>query len=176
MKAVFFFIISFSIVFCSFGYADERSAPNHTAPTLPNDSTMEKEIPIFPPEKLIGAPSEQTNTFIKEFIGMLTTLGLIISLMLIVAWFLKRMVNARLEQRNITSAIKITERRTLSPKTALYLLEVYDKTVLIAESQNGVSRLAEFAGEPAEPAESASNEPSSTSFRQLLESKNTKKF
>lgn len=79
-----------------------------------------------------------------ELLSMLATLGLVIGLILIAAWFLKRFANARLEQVNNTSAIKVTERRSLSPKTVLYLLELEGKAILIAESHNGVTSLATF--------------------------------
>lgn len=100
--------------------------------------------PVFPMEDLIGKPNPETNKFLSEFVSMMGTLGLIISAILIFAWFLKRMVNTRQEQANTTSIIKVVERRSLSPKTAVYLLEVEGKSLIVAESVNGVTRLAEY--------------------------------
>jgi len=98
----------------------------------------------FPPEELIERPTEPTNKFLSDFLNMLATLGLIIALIFIIAWFLKRFTNTRLEQANVTSNIKIIEKRVLSPKSVLYLLEVEGTGYLISESVNGVSHLSEF--------------------------------
>lgn len=119
--------------------------PRQHAAKVP-DFSPPKDLtgPVFPPEDLIGEPNPDTNRFLTEFVNMMATLGLIISLILIVAWFLKRMLNTRQEQANITSLIKVVERRSLSPKTAVYLLEIEGKSVLIAESQNGVTRLTDY--------------------------------
>lgn len=89
---------------------------------------------------------EQTKAnddhFISDFMNMLASLGLIIALIFIVSWFLKRFLNTRIQQINTTSAIKIVERRALTPKSAIYLLEVNGRSLVIAESTNGVTVLS----------------------------------
>lgn len=100
--------------------------------------------PVFPLEEVIGKPSPDTDRFLTEFMNMMATLGLIISLILVFAWFLKRMLNSRQEQANTTSLIKVLERRALSPKTAIYLIEVEGKSIVVAESQNGVTPLIHY--------------------------------
>jgi len=100
------------------------------------------EGPVFPINT--EETTKQNDRFLVELINMLATLGLIIALILLVAWFLKRMVNTRLEQVNVTSLVKIVERRSLSAKTALYLLEFENKNILLAESANGVTLLGNF--------------------------------
>lgn len=82
------------------------------------------------------------DRFISDFMNMLASLGLIIALIFIVSWFLKRFLNTRIQQMNTTSAIKIVERRALTPKSSIYLLEVNDRTMVIAESTNGVTLLS----------------------------------
>ena len=96
---------------------------------------------------------------------MMATLGLIISLILIVAWFLKRMLNSRQEQANATSLIKVIERRSLSPKTAIYLLEIEGKSVLISESHNGVTHLTDYNT----PEEKEETQPLPSAFNKLLD-------
>lgn len=81
--------------------------------------------------------------FFSEFISMLFALGLIIGLMLVIAWALKRMLHTRMHQMNTSSAIKILERRTLNPKAALYLLDINGKGIVIAESSVGIHQVAE---------------------------------
>lgn len=117
---------------------------NQRPPKTPDFSPPDLDGPIFPLEDVIGEPNPDTNRFLSEFISMVATLGLIISLILIFAWFLKRMVNTRQEQANETSIIKMIERRSLSPKTAIYLLEIEGKSLIIAESPSGVTRLSEY--------------------------------
>jgi flagellar biogenesis protein FliO len=143
----------FATVLCllnNTSYGEETAAESTTSPTehpakVPNFSPP-KDLsgPIFPPEDLIGQPNPETNKFLTEFVNMMATLGLIISLILIVAWFLKRMLNARQDVANTTSLIKVVERRALSPKTVIYLLDIEGKSIIISESQNGVTRLADY--------------------------------
>ncbi len=140
-------------------------APQVTPPGIkpaPSD-----EEPYFPLQ--IEEPSPQSNKFLVEFLNMLATLGFIIALILIVAWFLKRFVNARLEQVNASSSIQVIEKRGLSPKSMLYLLRVENKTILVAESQHGVTALTEF-DTPIETEPAASQEFPSP-FSKLLEKK-----
>lgn len=141
---------------------DQRSAKEPDF-SPPRDLTG----PIFPPEDLIGEPAPETNRFLNEVVNMMATLGLIISVILIFAWFLKRMLNTRQEQANTTSLIKVIERRSLSPKTAIYLLEVEGKSMIISESVNGVTRLANYDS-PEEVEEEPKEIPST--FNKLLKS------
>lgn len=122
--------------------------------------------PTFPVEDLIGKPTPQTDRFLSEFLNMLATLGLIIALILLAAWFLRRMVNTRLEQANLSSVVKILEHRSISPKTSLFLLDIEGSAILIAESANGVTKLGEFAL-PNEEVESAE----SSTFKNLMDKK-----
>lgn len=88
--------------------------------------------------------------FFREFINMLATLGLIVATIFFISWFLKRMVNARIQQVNVSNAIKIIEQRPLSAKSTLYLVEVYDKQLILGETHTGVTVLGEFPVEPEE--------------------------
>ena len=76
--------------------------------------------------------------------NMMATLGLIIGLILLVAWFLKRFVNSRMEQMNESSQVQIIERRTLSPKAMLYIIEIDNRRIILAESMQGVTRIADY--------------------------------
>ena len=85
-----------------------------------------------------------SDRFMPRFISMITTLGLIIALIFFIVWFLKRFVTGRLEQSNKGNVIKILEKRMISQKTMIYLIEIENTGILIAESSNGVTRLSEF--------------------------------
>lgn len=123
--------------------------------------------PPFPPEDIIEKPSPETDRFLTEFISTMATLGLIISLILFIGWFLKRMVNTRMEQAYSTSGIKITERRMISPKTAVYQIEVGGRSIIMAETATGVTRLADFPKDE-EPSNPPETNPPST-FSRLLD-------
>jgi flagellar biogenesis protein FliO len=141
MKSIFGWLVALSFLMQSVSigadYGDEKKSPDFSPP---KDMTG----PVFPMEDVIGKPNPETGRFLTEFINMATTLGLLISLIFIIAWFLKRMLNAKQEQANSTSLIKITERRSLSPKTVIYLLDVEGTSLVIAESHNGVTQLAQY--------------------------------
>ena len=58
---------------------------------------------------------------------------------IIVYWLYKRFSQSRTLAANSTKTIKILERRPLSPKSILYLVEIGDKQVVIAESQHTIT-------------------------------------
>jgi flagellar biogenesis protein FliO len=138
MKNILSVLLAIFILLGNFAFAqNSQPAPDFSPP-------KDLSGPVFPIEDVIGKPGPASDKFLSEFISMLATLGLIIALILIVAWFLKRMVNARQDQANETSIIKVLERRSLSPKTAIYLLDVEGKSLIIAESVNGVTHLVNY--------------------------------
>jgi flagellar biogenesis protein FliO len=126
-------------VFCTLGMmisAMTFAADNAATPPWP----MEQDT-VQPPSP---------DRFYHEFLKMMAILGFILVILFTVTWFLKRFLNVRVQQINATSPIKIVERRALSPKTAIYVIEVYDKHFAFAESHNALAVLGEVheRGEP----------------------------
>jgi flagellar biogenesis protein FliO len=78
---------------------------------------------------------------------ILTLLGLVL-LMLVSYWFIKKIIQQRLQKGIGTSAIQVLEKKMISPKTMLYLIEVDHKKILIAESHLEVKRLEAFPDQP----------------------------
>jgi flagellar biogenesis protein FliO len=105
------------------------SSSNNKAPMEPFDF---KDIPEEPLTE---------SHFLAEFLYMMFMLGLLIGAVLFATWFLKRMVNTRLTQLNESSNIKVIEKRTLSPKSSLYLLEIDGKEIILAESPTQIIQL-----------------------------------
>ncbi len=100
---------------------------------------IEEEIPL--PPSLRGAVIKELpreDNFMKEFINMLMTLGAIITVLLLASYLLKRMANSRIQQMNESSEIKILERRSITAKTAVYLLDVRGAQYALVESHNGL--------------------------------------
>lgn len=88
---------------------------------------------------------EEQSHFAAEFKKMLTILFVFIGALMALSWAVKRVANARIEQVNAVSSIKVLEKRSLSPKGMLYLVEVEGKRMLIAESPAGINSLGSVA-------------------------------
>lgn len=86
----------------------------------------EEPAPLLPQD--VAMPSYE-SAFLKMF---LTLIGLLVAIFFTV-FILKRLSRARANQSHDT--IKILEKRALSAKTMLYLIEIGDKQTLVAESQ-----------------------------------------
>ncbi len=82
--------------------------------------------------------------FFHEFLNMLGTLALLIAFMVFASWVLKRMLNQRVQQLNTSSHIKVVEKRALSNKASIYLIEIDGKTFLVGESMHNLSLIANF--------------------------------
>lgn len=131
------------LFFISHFFNFSRLLAQNTSPPSPRNPANDYMFPIQP--DVSGPQAQSVDRFFSEFLNMLVTLSLIIILILIAAWFLKRMLNTRMQQVNSTSPIKILERRALTPKTAVYLLDIHGKGFVIADSQNGVTNLGEIS-------------------------------
>lgn len=122
----------------------------------PSPIEIQPALPQLPSEEPAGE-----SKFMQELISMLTTLGFLVAAMFAVAWILKRLLRSRMEQMNTTSLIKILERRYLSPKSSLFLLEVNGKGILVGETVSGISKIAEVP----------LDQESKPSFREIYEKK-----
>ncbi len=98
-------------------------------------------VPEVPPE-MVG----YEGAFIKMF---LTLLALLVGIFF-AAWAIKRMAHGRFLQMNSSKNIKVIEKRALSSKTMLYVVEVDGKQVLLAESQLEIKRLLSLESEAIE--------------------------
>lgn len=91
------------------------------------------------------APIEelQTSRFFYEFLKMLGILGVMVAILLGFSWYMRRYTGARYEKANDESLIKIIDRRPLSQKSVVYLLEVEGKSLVVGESPQGLVKLHE---------------------------------
>lgn len=104
-----------------------------------------KTQPYFPLEEKVSE-EEKPDRFTSELVNMLTTLGIFIGALIALSWVLKKLMSQRVEQVNQHSNIKIVERRTLSPKSNIYLLDILGKTLVIAETPAGITHLSTIDG------------------------------
>jgi flagellar protein FliO/FliZ len=170
-------VICFLIIVLTHAVYGQDSAPPFVVPTSEQESINQISKPTTQSEAASHRIDELNRTeesgmgrFLTEMFHMLFTLGLIIGAMLIGAWVLKKFLNTRVRQMNMTSAIKILERRTLTPKSAIYLIDVCGKGIVIAESPSGIERLTEI-DLPPEVEENSKEEKGNSTFGQILKGK-----
>ncbi len=135
------------------------SSSDHFLPTehqidhdLQNATNQDEMTGVWPEH------AERESDFQAKFFNMLFILALLIGFMILASWALKRMMKTKMTQLNTASNIKVLETRYLSPRATLYLVEVQDKTFLIAESPTSIAYLASFPLEE-ESSRSAPTEP-----------------
>ncbi len=98
-------------------------------------------------------PSVSTGDIGATFIKMLLTFTALIFLLFGTYWFIRRLIRFRLEKGTGSQSIQIVEKKMLSPKTMLYLVELEGKKILIAESQLEIKGLVNFSEIPTESTE-----------------------
>ena len=76
-----------------------------------------------------------TQDYQGAFIKMFVVLGLLLTLISVTIWLIKRLMKNRAEVANNHKIIQVIEKRILSPKSILYLIEVDNQKILISESQ-----------------------------------------
>ncbi len=94
---------------------------------------------ITPP---LPSSSEMTYSYENAFIKMLVTLVGLIFLVFATFWILRRLGKGKFKMGGAGRAVNIIERRPLSPKTMLYIIEIEGKQILISESQLEVRTLS----------------------------------
>ncbi len=85
-----------------------------------------------------------TYPYWGQFLKMILTVGGVLTLFVITAILFRQLNAKRASFTNSKARIRIIERRQLSQKTALFLIEIAGKRVLIADTPSGVSALAEL--------------------------------
>ena len=125
--------------------------PSHdkdkNTPEADKESHNEKDLAPQPvdSEHLTAATESYEGAFFKT---ILVLVGLLI-LVVLTIWMFKKISNGRFRNFNYLKAIKVIEKRPLSPKSMLYLVEVAGKQILISESQLEVRTLStlDYLGE-----------------------------
>ena len=101
-------------------------------------------------QSLLSSVSEEQAVEVKEyhfweeFLNMILALAFIVTLIMVASSMLKRLSRNRMHQANDANLIKILERRALTPKSAIYLIEVAGQAIVIADSASGIQTLAEL--------------------------------
>lgn len=92
---------------------------------------LEETIPSTPP----------AYDYSAAFLKMVIMLAITVAFLILTVYILKKIIKSRSHLANQNHAIKILEKRALSPKSTIYLLEVENEKVLVSESQLEVRSL-----------------------------------
>lgn len=103
-----------------------------------NDQMEVIDNPERPPVQIPSAKYEAS--VLKVFISLFS----LVILVVLSFWVFRRLLNKGLRSSNSGKSIVLLERRTLSPKSMLYLVEVDGKKILLAESHLEIRRLANW--------------------------------
>lgn len=109
------------------------------------DTLEGKEQPpttVEDPTKEPDALYKTTESYETAFIKTIVVLVGLLTLVILTVWMFRKINNGKLRGMNVLKSIKILEKRPLSPKSILYLIEVGGKQVLITESQLEVRKIA----------------------------------
>ena len=90
------------------------------------DQTLEEEL----------TQDYKPMEFKWAFLKMLFWLVILVGFFFVTLYMFKKLSHSRLDTINQHKMIKVLEKRALSPKTVLYLVEYENKKALIGESQN----------------------------------------
>ena len=82
-------------------------------------------------------PTDYGAALIKMFLSLIA----VVVLLAVTFWFLRRLIRSRLRRGVGTESIQILEKKMISPKSMLYLLEVDGQKILLAESHLEIRRL-----------------------------------
>jgi len=83
----------------------------------------------------------QTGDLGAAFAKMFLTLIALCLLLFLTYWFLRKLIQNKLQKGAENSVIHILEKKMISPKTTLYLVEIENKKILLAESHLEVKKL-----------------------------------
>jgi flagellar protein FliO/FliZ len=83
-------------------------------------------------------PGDYGVSFVKMFLTLIALIILFSS----TVWFLRRIIRQRLEKGSGEQLIQILEKKMISPKTLLYVIEMDGQRILLAESQVEVRRIS----------------------------------
>ncbi|MEI8301565.1 MAG: flagellar biosynthetic protein FliO [Chlamydiota bacterium] len=103
--------------------------PSIAKPTAP------PSLPAMPMEQEAPELTSATSSYESAFLKMILVLVGILVFVFIVFFLFKKFSSSRMQQSNHTRTIKILEKRAISPKSMLYLIEIGGQKILIAESQ-----------------------------------------
>jgi flagellar biogenesis protein FliO len=118
-----------------------QEQPSTLTETRPEPSaTPSDEKPTDQGIAPLPSSTEMTTSYESAFVRMLVTLFGLVFLVFATFWMLRRMGKGKFKMGSGRS-INVIEKRALSPKSMLYVIEIGNKKVLLSESQLEVRTL-----------------------------------
>lgn len=117
--------------------ADITFVPDENGELISLATSVAEATPSLPPTDIAA-------TLVK----MLLAMAALALLLFASYWFLRKLVQNRMQKGGTHQSIQILEKRMISAKTMLYLVEVENKKVLLAESHLEIKTLAELPNAP----------------------------
>lgn len=114
-------------------FADVVFIPNEKGDLAASAQTLNEAAASLP-------PVDVGTTLIKMLLSLLALVLLLFG----TYWFLRRLIQNRLQKGVGNQSIEIVEKRMISPKTMLYVIRVEDKKILVAESHLEIKALESF--------------------------------
>jgi len=114
-------------------FADSVFIPDEQGNLMATATSVAEVVSPMPPTDLGMA-------LIKMFLTLLA----LIALLFASYWFLRRLIQNRLQKGVGKQSIEILEKRMISPKTMLYIIRVQNKNILLAESHLEIKNLENF--------------------------------
>ncbi len=99
------------------------------------------ETPLISPQDQPPLPIEDYGAAFFKMIMMLLS---ILAIVILTVWIIKRWGHGRIGRFKDKQTIHILEKRVLSPKTILYVVEIEGAQLLVAESQLEVRQLHQW--------------------------------
>ncbi len=108
--------------------------------------STEKKGEIQAPREKSAHAKRVTESYEVALIKTIVVLVALLVLATLTIWMFKKLSHGRLRSFNHMKSVKILEKRALSPKSMLYLIEIGKKQILLAESQITVSKIDSLEG------------------------------
>lgn len=103
------------------------------------------------PIEEVAAEASNYNYW-NEFLHTIFSLALILLVVGLLFFFIKKFLKKRVEHANKTSLLKVLEKRSLTPKCHVYVLDIQNHIVLIGESPEGLHPLGHWPSHGNAPA------------------------
>ena len=98
----------------------------------------------FEDPKTVEKEHEQDAKFGQVFVKMIVMLSITLLLFVVGAYLTKRYLHSPALRGQKTGVIQVIEKRSLSNKSAIYLVEIEGDKVIVAEFPNGGSMLRQM--------------------------------
>ncbi len=151
MKKVQSLFLLFFVSTAALLASGQEPSPNNT-PTKTEVQTV-TESPTQTSSLSLFESKSQTSSYEHAFLKMILTLIGLLVLVFGTLWILRKLSHGRIGSFSSLKKIKILEKKPLSPKTVLYLIELGGKQIFLTESQLEVKTLLMPSGSEEEKKE-----------------------